>query len=89
MWGDPLVFASLLGIQICCAPELPFEVGSTETTVIYRWDEEESVRDERVWIGVAQCIMTRAGIEWRRGDAAALAKKLIEIDCQENTRFIA
>ena len=77
MLGDPYAFAEGLGINVCWAFELPFLVGSSgENTVFYRWDSDPTVRAERAWEGIAQCIMTRAGVEWSAPEAALFAKKL-------------
>lgn len=89
MWGDPISFAGALGIRVCSEKDLPFDVGSTREVVIYRWDEDQQVRRERVWRGMAQCIMTRAGVPWGDGEASTFAKKLLAIDSEEKPRFIA
>lgn len=77
--GDPRVLAQELGIDVCCSDGLPFLVGSDATGIIYRWDACPMVRDERVWEGIAQCVLTRAGIPWSERRAKRLALKLSRI----------
>jgi hypothetical protein len=90
MWGDPRTFAESLGIDLCSVEHLPFLVGSTDDFVVYRWDERAEVRAERAWTGLAQCILTRAGIRWGEGEALAIAKRIFGRDHDAAyLRFIA
>lgn len=89
MWGDPRPFADSLGISLCSAENLPFTVGSTEDFVVYQWDERAEVRAERAWTGLAQCILTRAGVRWCEGEPLEFAKKIFRSEEPDYLRFIA
>lgn len=64
MLGDPWEAANRIGLEVHSAEDLPFDVGSRPGHVIYRWDPSLRVRGRRVWIGIAQCILTAAGVDW-------------------------
>lgn len=72
----PYEFAEGLGIEIATAVGLPFRVGSAGDRVIYCWDPLQSVREDRIWEGLAQCVLTRIGVRWSEGLAKGLAKTL-------------
>jgi hypothetical protein len=72
----PYELAQDLGIEIAAAVDLPFRVGSDDQRVIYCWDPARAVREDRIWEGIAQCVLTRIGVRWSERLAKGLAKTL-------------
>lgn len=70
---DPKVIARELGLVVGEIRDVPFTSGSEGDTLIYCWDESSAVRNERIWAGIAQCLLRRLGVEWSQAQAEALA----------------
>ncbi len=78
MHGDAWEAAHRIGIEVHSSPSIPFDVGSRPGHVIYRWAPNPAVRERRVWIGIAQCMLSAAGAEWGPGQPAALVEQMLE-----------
>lgn len=74
MKRGPYDVAGELGIEVAAAVDLPFRVGSDDRRVVYRWDPMRAVREDRIWEGIAQCVLTRIGVPWSESLALGLAK---------------
>jgi hypothetical protein len=76
MGRNPRETADQLGIVLQSAHEAPFRVGCRGDVVVYAWHPDQRVRDARMWEGIAQVILTRAGVSWSERAALCLAARL-------------
>ena len=83
MTRGPYGLAEDLGIELVTAVDLPFRVGIGSNRVIYCWDAVRAVREERIWEGIAQCVLVRLGVNWSESSARRLAKMLSGADSQQ------
>lgn len=74
--GDPFLFAAALGIHIRASKDVPFRVGSGTDFVLYRPDPATPVCVERIWEGIAQCLLTRINVPWTEDSARRFAYDL-------------
>jgi hypothetical protein len=68
----PYEFAKLVRVQIV-AGRYPWSVASDGDRAFVTRDTDPDVTHERVWEGVAQCLLTRRGVEWSDNEAQRLA----------------
>ncbi len=73
---NPLRVASELGIAVSGSLGAPFRVGSNGDEVTYAWHPDRRVRDARIWEGIAQVVLTRAGVRWSENSALCFAARL-------------
>ena len=74
--ADPIVVARELGITVAECDAVTWRVGSTVDAVFYARSADDRVRRARIWEGIAQCLLTRAGAPWSEDDAVMLAAEL-------------
>lgn len=76
MGGTASDFARDLGVALLMLTDAPFRVGCTADTVVCAWHDDERVREARAWEGLAQLLLTRAGVSWTEDAAICLGARL-------------
>lgn len=61
-----------LEIEVIELRNLPWLVSSVGDTVLFRGDVSGAVEQARIWEGIAQCLLSRLGVEWTATQAGAL-----------------
>lgn len=61
-----------LRIEVISLRNLPWLVSSVGDTIMFRGDQSAAVEQTRIWGGIAQCLLTRLGIEWTASQAQSL-----------------
>jgi hypothetical protein len=73
---NPRDVAKELGIVVRGCRWASFRVGSNGDFVAYAWHPDRRVREARMWEGIAQVVLTRAGVPWSEATALCLAASL-------------
>jgi hypothetical protein len=73
---NPRALARELGITVRGQRHLSFRVGTHADGIVYGWHPDPRIRDARIWEGIAQCILTRAGVAWSEDYALSLAARM-------------
>jgi len=76
MGGTARDFAVDMGVALLVLTDAPFRVGCTADTVVCAWHDDERVREARAWEGIAQLLLTRAGVSWSENEAICLGARL-------------
>lgn len=72
----PYEFARLVRVQIL-EGRYPWAVASDGDRVFVTQDTDPGITKERVWQGVAQCLLTRMGVDWSAEEANRLASVMV------------
>lgn len=74
--GVPEKLAKRLGVAVTFTDGASFCVATWESRMVCSWHPDSNVREQRVWEGLAQCLLNRAGIAWSNELALTVASLL-------------
>ncbi len=76
VYADANDVARDLGIEVIELRNAPWLVSSVGDTILFLRSSSASIGQARIWEGVAQCLLTRLGVEWTATQARALGASL-------------